>query len=91
MAATVFSLSCSNFTRKASIKSLTKLYVAWNYLKSLALVSVTWQTGRTLVQRPVVRFLAGYGGGGRTCGSLIVYSAPDEDPPSETAAVPFDD
>lgn len=71
-------LSSTGPTRKLVIKSSILLFRFWFYLRSLALVSVVWKNGvsNPSFQQPTIRFLVGHGGGGRKCGSLLVYSPP---------------
>lgn len=89
----VFLLSTNPTSRTIGIKIGVTAFKTWNWLRSLALVSVSWKTYKvSLIQQPVIRFLVGHGGGGRNCGSLVVYSPPDVDEQPTTAdPVPFDD
>lgn len=70
---------------KVGIKSL-KL---WEFMRSLALVQVTWRKSASArFQQPTVRFLMGHGGGGRRCDSIVVYSPPTSNSPPETRVEP---
>lgn len=87
-----FLLTSTSFSRRWTIRAGLRAYELWQYLRSLALVSVAYRTsGRSLFQQPTIRFILGHGGGGRRCGSLVVYSPPDNNHPSPQAAVVFDD
>src|SRR5271154_5171979 len=69
-----FLCSTSVRTRNLTLFVMLRACQFWYWLRSFALVRVTWrETPPSLFQQPVIRFLVGYGGGGRTCGSLVVY------------------
>jgi hypothetical protein len=82
----------STLTQKLTMKAGLKAFQFWRFIRSFALVRVTRRLTPSLFEQPVLRFLVGHGGGGRVCGSLLVYSPPTVDSPIViNKPAPFDD